>query len=173
MDQPAGGWGAGMMFTVSLSFYFLGLAVCILAASVCLSKGKRASRRVEVDLDVVRAVSVCLPTQRWAAVDGTREKIYKELLWDKKATWTNMKAMWMQWYSLCQEKAVLKQKAMYSWTRTMALCAVLCLIGVLLQAEFDQPITIGTILAGFRRPDTVASRVPTAQLHLLQTKEKE
>ena len=155
------------MFTVS--FYFLGVAVFVLAASVCLSQGKRASRSVEVDLDTLHAVSVCIPTERWAAPDGTIAKMYKELMWDKKAKWTNMKAMWMRWYSLCQEKAVLKQKAMYSWARTMALCALLCLVGVLLEAEFDQPITIRNILAGFRHPDPVASSCQTSQPHPSQS----
>ncbi len=150
------------MFTISVSFFFLGVAVFILAASVCLSKGKRAGCCVEVDLDALRAVSVCLPTERWAATDGARRKMYKELLWDKKVKWTNMKAMWMRWYRLCQEKAMLKQKAMYSWARTMALCALLCLVGVVLQADFNQPITIRTILAGFRRPDTASFLYPLA-----------
>ena len=73
------------MFTVSVSFFFLGVAVCILAASVCLSKGKRAGYCIEVDLDALRAVSVCLPTERWAATDDAKRKMYKELLWDKKS----------------------------------------------------------------------------------------
>jgi hypothetical protein len=157
------------MFTVSFSFYFLGVAVFILAASVCLSRGKRAGHCVEVELDALRAVSVCLPTERWVPADGTIGKMYKELLWDKKAKWTNMKAMWMRWYGLCQEKASLEQKAMYSWARTMALCALLCLVGVLLQAEFDQPITLSNVLAGFRHTDPVASRVKTLQFHLPQS----
>ncbi len=121
------------MFTAS--FYFLGVAVFILAASVCLSKGKRAGHCVEVDLDTLHAVSVCLSTERWAAADGTIAKMYKGLMWDKKAKWTNVKAMWVRWYDLCQEKAILEQKAMYSWARTMALCALLCLVGVVLEAE--------------------------------------
>jgi hypothetical protein len=144
------------MFTAS--FYFLGLATCILATSVCFSRGKRAGRCVEVELDTLRAASVCLPTGRRVAPDGaatmlcTATAIYKGLTWDEKAKWTDMKAMWVQWYHRCQEKATLKQKAMYSWARTMALCAMLCLMGVLLEAEFDQPITLNTVLSGFRDP---------------------
>jgi hypothetical protein len=56
-----------------------------------------------------------------------------------------MKIIWMQWYSQCQEKALLKQKATYSWARTMALCAALCLIGVVLEATFDEPITLAQV----------------------------
>jgi hypothetical protein len=105
-----------------------------------------------VELDTLHAASVCLPSGRRVTPDGTATTIYKELSWDEKAKWTDMKAMWSHWYHRCREKAVLKQKAMYSWARTMALCAVLCLFGVLLEAKFDQPITIDTILAGFRDP---------------------
>ena len=43
------------------------------------------------------------------------------------------------------------------------LCAVLCLIGVLLEARFDQPITLGTVLAGFRDPHLAAPRLPAAE----------
>jgi len=158
--------GVVAMFTAS--FYFLGVAVFVLAASVCLSKGKRAGHCVEVDIDALRAASVCLPTGRRAAADSTTATLYKELTWDEKARWKDMKAMWMQWYHRCQKNAILKQKAIYSWARTMALCALLCLVGVLLEAEFDQPITIGNILAGFRRPDPVASGFPTSQLQTSQ-----
>ena len=143
------------MFTAS--FYFLGLAGSILAAAFFLTKGWRAGRCVEVDLDTLRAVSICLPTDRGAALEEKVSKIYKELMWDKKARWTNLKTMWRRWYALCQEKAIQKQKAMYSWSRTMALCSVLCLIGVLLEAEFNQPITIRTILTGFRHQEQAAA----------------
>jgi hypothetical protein len=86
-----------------------------------------------------------------------KEAMYKELTWDEKVRWSNMRAMWMQWYDRCRKNAILKQKAIYSWARTLALCALLCLVGVLLEAEFDQPITLRTVLAGFRRPDPVAA----------------
>ena len=143
------------MFTAS--FYFLGLAACILAASVCLSWGKRAGKRVELELDALRAASVCLPTARRVAADCTSAAMYKELTWDEKARWSDAKAMWQRWYARCQEKAVSKQNVMYSWARTLALSAALCLVGVLLEAEFDQPITVRNVLAGFRRPSPTAS----------------
>jgi hypothetical protein len=159
--------GVVAMFTAS--FYFLGVAVFVLAASVCLSKGMRADRCVEVEIDTLRAASVCLPTGRRAAADSTTAALYKELTWDEKARWRDMKAMWMQWYRRCQENATSKQKAIYSWARTMASCALLCLVGVFLEAEFDQPVTISNVLAGFRRPDPVASGFPTSQLHPSQS----
>lgn len=148
------------MFTAS--FYFLGLAGFIVATAFCLSWGKRAGRCVEVDLDTLHAVSICLPTDRAAVLDGTLAKLYKDMMWDKKARWTNLKTMWIRWYSLCQEKAIRKQKSLYSSARTMALCSLLCLMGVLLEAEFDQPITLRTVLTGFRHQEPVAASVHRA-----------
>jgi hypothetical protein len=155
------------MFTAS--FYFLGVAIFILAASLCVSWAKRAGRCVEVDLDALHAATICLPVGTRAAPEGTATTLYKELTWDEKAKWKDMKAMWTRWYHQCQAKAFLKQKAMYSWARTMALSAMLCLMGVLLEAQFDQPITLGAILAGFRDPRLAASGFPSSPLHPFQS----
>lgn len=155
------------MFTAS--FYFLGLAAFILAASVCLSTGRRASQRVEVDLDSLHVALVCLSAGRPAAADATTVTGDRGPTWDEKAKWQKMKAIWMRWYGQCQEQATLKQRVMYSWARTLSLCAALCLVGVLLEAEFDQPITIRNILAGFRRPSPAAADLPTPQFHTTQS----
>jgi hypothetical protein len=149
---------------LTISCYFLGLAVSILAASVCLAKGRRAGKCVEVELDALRAASICMPTGRREIEDDAIATMYKQLSWDEKAKWSNVRAMWTRWYSICQEKAVLKQKAIYSWARTLSLCALLCLVGVFLEAEFDQPITFRTILTGFRRPCPAAASLQTSQL---------
>ena len=82
------------MFTAS--FYFLGVAVSILAALFCFSTGKHAGKCVEVDLDTLRAASVCLPTGNRAAADGTVAAMCKELTWDEKAKLSDTKAVWMQ-----------------------------------------------------------------------------
>jgi hypothetical protein len=140
-----------------VSYYLLGLAVSVLAASVCLSTGRRAGKCVEVDLDALHAASVCLPTGGRVAADGIATAIFKDLTWDEKARLSNIRGIWTQWYDRCRKRAILKQKSMYSWARTLALAAVLCLMGVLLEAEFDQPVTIGNVLAGFRRPNPTAS----------------
>jgi hypothetical protein len=144
------------MFTVSC--YFLGLSLFFLAAIVCFTTGKRAGKCVEVDLDTLHAASVCLPTGRRAAPDSAIAGMCKDITWDEKIKLKDLKAIWMQWFERCRRKAMQRQKAMYSWTRTMALSAALCLIGVLLEAEFDQPITVRNILAGFRRPTVAAER---------------
>ena len=118
----------------SATFYFLGLAGFVVAASACLTIGKRVGQRVEVDLADLRAASVSLLTA------------------GRKPTWDEIRSLWMMWYARCQEKAIVKQKAIYSWARTLALCAVMCIVGALLEGEFDEPITVSRIWAGFRRP---------------------
>jgi len=149
---------------LTISFYFLGLAVSILATLICFSTGKRAGKRVEVELDALHAAAVCLPTGKRATADAAAAAMYKELTLDEKIKLSDIKTIWIQWYERCKKKAVEKQKAMYSWTRTLALAAALCLIGVLLEAEFDQPITIRTVLAGFRRPTPATSAFQAPQL---------
>jgi len=150
------------MFTAS--FYFLGVATSIFAALFFLTTGKRAGKRVEVDLDTLHVASVCLPTGRRATEDVLSSSMYKDLSWEEKAKLSDLKSFWMHWYERCKRKAFLRQKAMYSWARTMALCSVLCLIGVLLEAEFNQPITLHSILTGFRRPSPAASSVESSHL---------
>ena len=126
------------------TWYFLGLAGCLFAALLCFTRGKRACRHVEVDLADLRVASLCLVTA------GTQP------------TWQAIKTMWMKWYLHCQETAIRKQAALYSWSRTLALCAVLCLIGVLLEAEYDRPISVSEILAGIiqSRPVAASSQRP-------------
>ena len=148
------------MFTAS--FYFLGVATSIFAALFFFTTGKRAEKSVEVDLDTLKAASICLPTGRRATLGDLSSSMCKKLPWEERVRLSDWKSLWMQWCKRCKRKASLKQKAMYSWARTMALCAALCLMGVLLEAEFNQPITLQNILAGFRRPSPSASSVETS-----------
>jgi hypothetical protein len=129
----------------SATFYFLGLAGFIVAATACLAHGRRVSRHLEVDLNDLRAASVGLLTA------------------GNKPTWDEVRALWMKWYARCQEKAISKQQAVYSWARTLALCAVLCLVGALLEAELDDTISVRRILAGFRHSHPVAAACQTSQ----------
>jgi hypothetical protein len=125
----------------SATFYFLGLAGFIVAASACLTMGRRIGQRIEVDLADLRVASVGLLTA------------------GRKPTWDEIRSLWIVWYARCQEKAIAKQKAIYSWARTLALCAVMCIVGAILEAEFDEPITVSGILAGFRRPGAIATEL--------------
>jgi hypothetical protein len=147
-------------------FYFLGLAAFGLAASFCLSRAKRAGKSVDVDLSALQAASVCLSAGR-RGTESTAEPT-----WDEIAKWQEMKAIWMQWYAQCREKALLKQEATYSWTRTLALCAALCLVGVVLEATFGEPITVDRICAGFIHSPTVATnpQMPQHQANVARTR---
>ena len=99
--------------------------------------GKRAGQRVEVDLAALCATSACL------------SQVGKKPTWDGQAKWQDIKTIWMKWCTRCQEAARLKQKAMYSWARTLTLCAALCLVGALLEVQFDESISIDHVVAAF------------------------
>lgn len=164
------------MHTAAL--FFLGIAAFIVAALACLSKGKRAGQRVEVkragqrvevDLEDLLGASIWLTAGRRTA-DGTTMTRDKELTWDKKADWQVMKAIGMQWYCHFREQAIVKKKAMYSWGRTLALCAALCLVGVLLEVEFGEPISIDTVLPDFGRLHSTAIISQPSHSHPHQSK---
>ena len=72
------------------------------------------------DLDTFHAATVCLPTGRQAVADDVAPVFYKELSWDEKARWRDIKAMWKRWYVHCRERAISRQKSLYSWARTLA-----------------------------------------------------
>jgi hypothetical protein len=131
----------------SATFYFLGAAAFILAASACLTMGRRMNHNVKVDISDLRAASLSVLTS------------------GQNPSWDQIRSLWIKWYARCQEKAALKQKATYSWARTMALCAILCVIGVLLEGEFDEPISLSMIMSGFRssRATATAVEMPHAQ----------
>ena len=145
------------MFTAS--FYFLGVAASIVAVLVFLATAKRAGKRIDVNINTLHAASVCLSTRRQVTLGELSSSISTDVPWEERMRLSDWKSLWMQWCQVCQRKAYLKQKALYSWARTMALCAALCLIGVLLEAEFNQPITVRNILTGFRRHSPPASSV--------------
>jgi hypothetical protein len=151
------------MFHAAL--FLVGIAAFVLAASVCLSRAKRVGRSVEANLTAHEAASVCLSAGRRAADGAPRDPT-----WDEIARWQEMKVMWMQWYGRVREKALLRQEAMYSWARTLGICAAICLVGIVLEATFDQHVTVDQISAGFRQPTSTASSLQTSQQRLSQSK---
>ena len=133
----------------SATFYFLGLAGFLIAASACLTRGKRANQHINIDLSDLHAASMGL------VVAGN------------KPTWNEIRSLWMKWYASCQEKAILKQQATYSWARTLALCAALCLIGVLLEVEFDERISAARVWSNLfpSQPTATHFENPQSSLH--------
>jgi hypothetical protein len=132
------------MFTATL--YFLGMAGCLVAASVCLSIGRL--------LKVRSSVATEDENPAWY---GTR-------------TWDEMKATFIVWYVRCQEREAANRKTILSWARTLLLCAGLCLIGVCLEVQFDQTITSSQIVAGLRQPHIVSTTSQPPQSHLPESK---
>lgn len=133
--------------------YFLGIAGFIAAALVCLTKGRRSSSRIEVDLPVLRTAAVCFLSGCRAADRGHAAAAVNQ---DKSAEehltkWREMKSLWLQWYAHCQDRALLKRKTFLSWGRTMVVCALLCLVGVVFEVHFDEPISLNRIFDGLLR----------------------
>ena len=143
----------------SATFFFLGIAGFVVAALACLSRATRAGRCVEVDLAALHSASVCLATGPRAAgrAPATGDQDARA---DAKAKWQEMKAIWVQWYAPCLQKAVSKQKAMYSWARTLSLCAALSLVGAVLEAHFGESISVSTISSSFEGPRSVPAVPP-------------
>ncbi len=76
-----------------------------------------------------------------------------------EATWNAIKAAWSEWCSYHPERRTIKQILMISWGRTFALCAVLCVIGICLEAQFGGSIT-DEIFTGFLQPAPPPAMLP-------------
>jgi hypothetical protein len=128
------------MFTAT--WYFLGLAGFLATALACFARGKQAGRRVEIDFTDLRAASLCIASA------------------GSKRTWRAVRMKWTAWYLHCHEMALRKQKTLYSWARTLAMCSALCMIGVCLEAQYDKRISPSTVLAGLVHPAPAAAAHP-------------
>jgi hypothetical protein len=124
---------------LTATYCFLGIAGFILLALACVSMGKPC-----------------------ASTDG-KAMPPERPTWNKNAEWSEIKATWMSWSVQCQEFEAPKRKAMLSWGRTMALCAVLCLVGVYLEVEYGEKISFSRIWSGFKHQHPVANRSQTPQ----------
>ena len=81
----------------------------------------------------------------------------------RKPTWDEIRSLWMMWYARCQEKAIVKQKAIYSWARTLALCAVMCMVGALFGRGVRRTHHRVSHHGRFRRPCAAATELPAPQ----------
>jgi hypothetical protein len=111
------------------------------------------------------AISLFLSTTRQVAAFDTRMPWKEEDIpkWDRRANWHEIKTAWIVWYARCQEGGALERQKMRSWARTFALCAALCLVGVMLEIHFNDSITLPRILAGFGWPRPAASAFHSPQ----------
>ena len=150
------------MFTASL--YFLGIAASICAALFFLATGKRAEKSVEAETGRLHAASIDSSTERQMTLGDLSSSMCQNLPSEEKARLSDWKSLWVQSYIHVKRKAFLKQKAMYSWARTMALCAGLCLLGIVLKVELDERMSASQITSGFTHQHPVATNSQTPQL---------
>jgi len=122
------------MFTAT--FFFIGLAVCIVAGLVCF----------------LLAMSIK------AKKDKQAPTITLSL--NEKEFWKEIKSAMTELYSDYESKENLRMRVLRSWAGTLLICAGLCLIGVVLEVEYDQTITADNIFSGLlRTPRISASQV--------------
>ncbi len=124
------------------AFYFFGMAGLLVAASVCFSIG------------------------RVLKVHGSLVTGDEDPAWYGARTWDEMKATFIVWYARCQEREAKNRKMILSWARTLLLCAGLCLIGLYLELQFDQTVSVSQIAASLRRPHMVSTTLQPPQSHL-------
>lgn len=115
---------------VTATFFFLGLSICIAAGLVCYVLAKFFWKPE--------------PT------------LSPEVTESEKALWLQLKAALMELYSRYELKESPKQKALRSWAGTLVICAGLCMIGILLEVEFNQRISMDQVFAGFLGPQHVS-----------------
>lgn len=116
---------------VAATFFFLGLSVCIAAGLVCY-----VLARFFWQPDPIR--------------------VNPEITESERALWLQLKAALMELYSRYEVKETPKQRALRSWAGTLVICAGLCMIGVLLEVEFNRHISIDEVIAGFLGPQHVS-----------------
>ncbi len=91
----------------------------------------------------------------------------QNLAFARKSTWREIKAAYQDRDALADGNSKNpRQTAVPSWGRTFALCAGLCLVGVVLEAEYDKRISIAQIVDDLTRPylaSVSTSRPPARQ----------
>jgi hypothetical protein len=106
---------------------FLGLAVCTLAFAVCYAL---ANREKTVN-----------PNQLSA---------------DEKKIWTQIKSVMCELNSRYEKKMTRKQLILRSWAGTFAICAGLCLVGIVMEVKYRHPINTKNVVAAFAGDTNVA-----------------
>jgi hypothetical protein len=120
------------------TFFFLGLAVCLFAGLFCWSLARAAKTTKGPNMPA-----------------------------EEKAAWDQIKNAIIELHSRYESTETPKQKTLRSWAGTCIICAGLCMIGILLEAEYDKLITPESIFSSWVRPTTVScqriNRQPTTQ----------
>jgi hypothetical protein len=67
---------------------------------------------------------------------------------DEKAAWLQIKAALVDLYSRYELRESPRQKSLRSWAGTFVICAGLCMIGILLEVEYNQFISVREVVSG-------------------------
>jgi hypothetical protein len=102
------------------TMFFLGLAICIFGGLICF----------------------------WMAKFSKSAKTADQTP-NETAAWNQIKTALIGLYSQYENKETSRQKVLRSWAGTLVICAGICMIGVLLEVEYNQRISMDTIISGF------------------------
>jgi hypothetical protein len=105
---------------ISATFFFLALAVCIFAGLICYS--------------LARSIKTSKAPEMPA---------------NEKAAWEQIKNAMYELHSRYESTETPKQKALRSWAGTLIICSGLCMIGILMEVEFDRVISYDSVFSGF------------------------
>jgi hypothetical protein len=114
------------------SLFFFGLSVCTFACLLCFALAKSLNRM---------PINQPFPSE--------------------KAAWNQIKVAIMDLYMRFDHEETPKQKALRSWAGTLVICAGLCMIGILLEVQYNQPITIDYLASCYVGEKTVAGTPAT------------
>jgi hypothetical protein len=85
---------------------------------------------------------------------------------NERAAWNRLKIAIMELYSRYESTETPKQKALRSWTGTFAICAGLCMIGIVLEVRYNTMISARTVVSGLAgehqlSPQALGPHTPT------------
>jgi hypothetical protein len=113
------------------SLFFLGLSVCIFACLICFALARSVKRAPS---------NMPFPSE--------------------KAAWNQIKIAIADLYSRFDHEETPKQKSLRSWAGTLIICAGLCMIGILLEVQYNQPITIEYVASCYVGEKDLAGKPP-------------
>jgi hypothetical protein len=120
------------MFTAT--FFFLGLAVCMLGGLVCYALAR--------SLKATNTAHAIQPSP------------------DERAAWERLKKALAELHSRYEGAETTKEKTLRSWVGTLVICAGLCMIGILMEARYDDMISAKSIVTGFVGKQHVTDQLP-------------
>jgi hypothetical protein len=123
---------------------------------------------VFLGLAAIAAVALsCSPRKRPAEADnprvGQEKKQEGKLAWDANATWQDIKTAWLEQCVRREEGATPRHVIVSSWGRTFALCAALCLIGVVLETQYNRRLSIANIVNSLCHQRSASAASHTSQ----------